>query len=554
MLPRNLLRLAGKNGCRVAAGLLSGLLLTASPSLAQDTASTPQTGSQDGPQIVRRDGRYAFFLGGKPFLMLGGQINNSSSWPSTLPDVWPMMEGIHANTVEAPVYWERLEPKPGVFNFSDVDLLVNQAREHHMHLILLWFGTWKNGEDHYVPEWVKENPQQYPRMIDERGQPIQVLSANSEANLDADRKAFVALTGHLAQIDGSQHTVIMIQVENESGAIGAVRDHLPAAEREFDGQVPQVVLQAMHKSTGTWRQVFGFQADEYFQAYSVARYINSVAEAGKSKLHIPMYCNVWVAYPRGYQIRGYLLPGFDYPSGGPMQANIPIWKAVATSIDVLGPDVYSDDRAFQQELMQTYRRPDNPLLIPETGTGESFAPELFYALGYGAIGFSPFGTDQTGWTFKPGQIPEGLAADYALLEPIDAAVAQLNFEGKLKTAVEELGKTEETLDFGKWQALVGFGARQRDGEQHAPGTPNHDGRALVAQIGPNDFLVTGIDSRVTFYLAPGHPGHLQILRAEQGVYDGTTWKPQRIWNGDQTDRGLNFFDGDQYVQIHLGTY
>ena len=506
------------------------------------------------PRIVRSNGHYALLVDGQPFLVLGGQINNSSAWPATMPQVWPMIAAIHANTVEAPIYWEQMEPKPGVFDFSNVDMLLNQARAHNVHLVLLWFGTWKNGEDHYVPEWVKTEPQKFPRMIDERGEPVQVLSANSAANLDADRTAFVALMHHLAQMDGTQHTVLMVQVENESGAIGAVRDHSPQTEKEFDGPVPQTVLTAMHKSPGTWRQVFGFQADEYFQAYSVARYINAIATAGKQEFNIPMYCNVWIEYPRGYQIRGYLLPGFDYPSGGPVQTNIAIWKAVAPALDALGPDIYSADRGFEKQVMETYNRPDNPLWIPETGSSAAFGAEFFYALGRGAIGFSPFGLDQTGWTFKPGEIPQELADDYGMIGPMDRVVAALNAQGKLQTAVEEAGETEETLHFGKWTAVVGFGTRQPDGEAHAPGTPHHDAHALVAQIGPDDFLVTGTNCRVTFSLAAGETGHMQILRAEQGTYDETTWEPQRILNGDQTDRGVNFRADVQYVQVHLGTY
>jgi hypothetical protein len=527
------------------AGLLS---LGCSAAHAQSSATVP------APRILHQNGHYALLVNGKPFLVLGGQINNSSAWPSTMPDVWPLMAAIHANTVEAPVYWEQMEPRPGVFDFSNVDMLVNQARAHQMHLVLLWFGTWKNGEDHYVPEWVKSDPAKYSRVIDERGKPVQVLSANSTTNLNADRTAFVALMHHLAQIDSAEHTVVMMQVENESGSIGAVRDHSPEAEKEFDAPVPQAVLAAMHKSAGTWRQVFGFDADQYFQAYSVARYINAIAAAGKKEFNIPYYCNVWLQYPRGYQIRGHLLPGYDFPSGGPVQSNIAIWKAVATSIDVLGPDLYSADRGFEREVMDTYRRADNPLWIPETGTGDNFSAEFFYALDRGAIGFSPFGTDQTGWTFKAGDYPHALADNYALIGPIDPVVAQLNLEGKVQTAVEELGSTEETLHFGKWTAFVGFGARQPDGEAHAPGTPDHDGHALVAQIGPDDFLVTGINCRVTFMLASGQSGQMQILRAEQGSYDGTDWKPQRILNGDQTDRGVNFRSDVQYVQVHLGTY
>lgn len=525
----------------VAAALLAFTSLTA---VAQ---STP-------PRLVEQNGHHALLVDGKPFLILGGQINNSSSWPSTMPDVWPVIEGMHANTVEAPVYWEQMEPQPGHFDFSTVDMLVNQAREHHVHLVLLWFGTWKNGEMHYVPEWIKSNPAHYPRMIDESGEPIQVLSANAPANLDADRTAFRAMMHHLSGIDGEQHTVLMIQVENESGAIGAVRDHSDIAEKQFEGQVPQGLLHALHKASGTWKQVFGPDADETFQAYSVAHYINEVAKAGKAELNIPMYCNVWIQYPRGYRIRGHQMPGFDYPSGGAVQTMIGVWKAAAPAIDILGPDMYSADRGFQKELLATYARPDNPLWVPETGLSDDFAPGLFYVLGMGGIGFSPFGTDQTSWTLKPGQLPKAHAENYALLEPLDRVIARLNYEGKLKTAVEEEGKPEETLTFGKWQAKVSFGFPQYDGEQHAPGTKGYMGRALVAQLAPDTFLVTGIDARVTFSLAPGETGHMQILKAEQGTYSGETWHPLRIWNGDQTDRGLNFRELPQYVQIHLGTY
>ena len=514
----------------------------------------PQLRSQEAPHLVENNGRHALIVDGAPFLILAGQINNSSSWPFTMPDVWPVIEGMHANTVEAPVYWEQMEPQPGQFDFTTVDMLVNQAREHHVHLDLLWFGTWKNGEMHYVPEWIKTDTAHYPRMIDERGDPIQVLSANAPANLQADEHAFTALMHHVREIDGTQHTVILVQVENESGAIGAVRDHSPMAQKQFEGQVPGEVLQAMHKAPGTWSQVFGPDADETFQAYSMAHYINQVAQAGKAEMSIPMYCNVWVEYPRGYTIRGRQMPGFDYPSGGPVQPMIGLWKAVAPAIDILAPDVYSADREFQKELLATYARPDNALWIPETGLGDAFAPLLFYALDKGGIGISPFGTDQTSWTLKPGQIPEAHAENYALLEPLDRVVARLNYEGKLKTAVEEEGKPEETLTFGRWIARVGFGFPQPDGQQHPPGTKEHEGRALVAQLSPDTFLVTGIEARVTFYLAPGPGGHMQILRAEQGTYDGETWKPLRIWNGDQTDRGLNFHHEHQVVQIRLGTY
>jgi beta-galactosidase GanA len=111
----------------------------------------------DAPRIVQRDGRSSLFVDGKPFLILGGQIHNSSAWPSELPQVWQSMAALHANTIEAPIYWEQLESEPGHFDFTNVDQIVQGARTNNLHVILLWFGTWKNGNMHYVPAWVKND-------------------------------------------------------------------------------------------------------------------------------------------------------------------------------------------------------------------------------------------------------------------------------------------------------------------------------------------------------------------------------------------------------------
>ena len=130
-------------------------------------------------------------------------------------------------------------------------------------------------------------------------------------------------------------------------------------------------------------------------------------------------------------------PGIGYPSGGPVQDLMALWKALAPSIDIIGPDIYSDDSAFYREILKIYDRPDNALWIPETGNGDSYARFFFYALGQGAIGFSPFGVDHTGWTFSSDSGPKLHTENFALLAPMAREIAKLNFEGKLKTAVEE---------------------------------------------------------------------------------------------------------------------
>ena len=203
----------------VTKGMLAALLLLG-PALAAAPKPAPV------PRIVQKDGRWAFMLDGAPYLILGAQANNSSNYPVSLPKVWPAIAQIHANTLEIPVAWEQVEPQEGHFDFSWVDTVVAQARAHHVHLVLLWFGTWKNTGPSYTPLWVKLNNDRFPRMINSKGERIYALSPIHRATLDADRKAFVALMTHLKAVN-TDNTVIRVQVENETVTYGCVRDYSP---------------------------------------------------------------------------------------------------------------------------------------------------------------------------------------------------------------------------------------------------------------------------------------------------------------------------------------
>jgi beta-galactosidase GanA len=512
--------------------------------------------AEEAPRLVQKDGRYALLVDGKPFLMLGGQIHNSSAWPAEMPQVMQSLESLHANTIEAPVYWEQMEPEQGRFDFTNVDSLLNAAREHHLRVILLWFGTWKNGQMHYVPTWIKTDTSRFPRVIREDGVPIDVLSANSRANLEADKAAFVALMMHLKQVDSDAHTVIAVQVENESGNVGAIRDNGPQANALFAGPVPADLLGIVRKAPGTWTQVFGHDASEIFQAYYQAHYINEIASAGKAAFSIPLYINVWLSYPPAeLPERRMPMPGIQYPSGGAVQSLVGLWRALAPAVDLIGPDIYSDNSAFYQQVLNAYHRPDNALMIPETGRNDSFAKFLFYALGDGAIGFSPFGVDQKGWNILGNETPAAHAYNFALLGPMQRELAQWNFDGNLMTSVEEAGDAQQEMNFGKWQATTAFGFPQRDGIP-PPGTKDMHGVALAAKLGPDEFIVTGIDASISFHRPGQLPGQrMQILSAEEGYFENGIWKRVRLWNGDETDRGLSFPHGEKtWVRVKLGEF
>jgi beta-galactosidase GanA len=501
---------------------------------------------------VIRDGRHALIVDGAPFLVLGAQCHNSSAWPAILPKVWPAIEFLHANTLEIPVYWEQFEPEPGRYDTSIIDAIVQQARERNVRLVLLWFGTWKNGSSHYLPLWMKSQPEKCPRIIGKDGRRVDSPSPHSPAALDADRRAFSAFMRHLKSVD-ARGTVILVQVENEPGSWNTIRDYSPEAQKLFDAPVPAELLKAMGPNApagGNWPEVFGANADEYFHAWSVARFIDQVAAAGKAEYPLPMYVNAALRDP--------LTPGpaGTYESGGPTDNVLWIWKAAAPAIDLLAPDIYQPDSARYLKVLELYRRPDNALFVPETMGGAEQARMCFAALGHGAIGWAPFGLDFSISAEQPigaSRLTEEslapVALNYRILQPVMREVARLNLEGRLQAVAERPGELTQTMDFGNWQAVVTYGVA-RNG--NARGNPEPIGRALVAKLGENQFLVTGAFCRVDFRAASG--GQRDFVRVEEGGYEGGAFRPARIWNGDETDWGLDFRSAPQVLHVLLGTY
>jgi hypothetical protein len=510
------------------------------------------------PRLVHEDGRHALIVDGSPFLILAGQCHNSSAWPKTLPAVWSAIEALHANTLEAPISWEQFEPEPGRFDTSVVDALLAGARERKLRLVLLWFGTWKNGSAHYLPLWLKRQPELCPRIVGKDGRRVDSPSPHAPALLAADTRAFCALMRHLKAAD-PQHTVILVQVENEPGAWNTVRDYSPVAQRLFAAPVPAELLKALGRSgRGDWASVFGKDANEFFHAWSVARFVGQVAAAGKAEYPLPMYANAALRDPISQP------PAGSYESGGPTDNVLEIWKAAAPAVDLLAPDIYLDDSARYLKVLDLYARKDNALFVPETGRAPAMSRYFFPALARGAIGWSPFGIDDpplapaTDATIAPAIDPllEAFAANYAVVGPMAREIARLGFEGRLHAAVEEKDDTHrQAIALGRWEAVVTFGPPTFGYGRSPQGNPEPLGRVLVAQLGDDEFLVTAHLARVDFRLKDTASGaQRDFLRVEEGRYEAGAFRPERIWNGDETDWGLNFGSLPQVLRVQLGSY
>ncbi|GAA4488575.1 DUF5597 domain-containing protein [Gluconacetobacter asukensis] len=482
------------------------------------------------PRLVGGGGHFQLEVDGRPFFVLAAQMHNSSAWPSTLPAFFRVAERLHVNTVQAPVYWETLEAEPGRFDFSGVDALIDGARAHHVRLALLWFGTWKNGAGHYVPLWMKRDPARYPRLLDADRQPLDGMSPFGTATLERDRSAFAALMGHLKAYDADRHTVIMVQVENEPGLLGTVRDHGAAADAAFAAAVPDAVLKATGRAPGTWGVVFGADAAEAFSAWAVSRYVESVAEAGRAVYPLPLYVNVWLRY------RGLTHPGFEYPSGGGTANVLDIWKSQTHAIDVLGTDSYTESLAEFHAGVLPYQRRDNAPWLSESGITVASTRWTYDLLARGGIGASVFGVDDPG--HDPAVAAHGL--DNALFEPLLPVLLDRAAKGDVAALLQEPAVPSPTRAFGNWTVRGSFGAHWGEGDP--PETPldaTNAGRALVARLDATHFLVAGRSVRVSFLPRSAAPGVHEVERVEEGIVDAQgCWRMTRLWNGDETDYGL----------------
>ncbi len=487
-------------------------------------ASTPS----DIPHLASGDAATQLMVHGKPFLVLGGELHNStSSNRAYLAPFWPKLAAAHLNTVLAVVSWDLVEPVEGTYDFTMVDHLIEDAREHDLKLVLLWFGSWKNGLSHYVPDWVKLDRERFPYARTRHGSP-EILSVFSDASREADARAYGAFMRHLREVDGDEHTVIMIQVQNEVGLHGDSRDRNRLAEETYAAQVPRELitylrehrdhldpsLHALWRSQGfptegSWPDVLGRSeaAEEAFMAWHYARYIDEIAAVGKAEYPLPTFVNAWIVQPQDEH------PG-EYPAGGPQAHVLDLWEAAAPHIDLFSPDIYLPNF---QEICELYARPGNPLFVPESRAGPQGMAQAFLAIGrFDAIGYSPFGIERS---------LDGFDA-YESLSQLAPLILQHQGTDRLFAVSLSPQNASETFTMGGYRLKAGLVSHYR------PTDLPERGYGLIIATGEDEFLIAGGELQVTF--ASDNPNEtVGIATAEEGVFQDGQWVPGRTLNGDE---------------------
>jgi hypothetical protein len=492
------------------------------------------------PQLKHDNGKVRLIVDGRPYIGMGAEIRNSSaSSVAYMEAVWATLKAMNCNTACVPVYWELVEPVEGEFDFSLVEGLLDGARRHGMRMIPLWFGTWKNTRSSYAPAWVKLDQARFPRAQLAPGVPSLTVSPFSEEALRADARAFARFMAFLREAD-TQHTVVMVQVENETGLLEASRDHSPAAEQAFSEPIPDALTRLLETSPdrlhedvraawagagkavkGSWAAVFGDVADETFMAWHLARYVDQVAAAGRAEYALPLFVNAWlssndIAGPG----MGGAKPG-EYPSGGPVTRMHEIWRTATTVIDALAPDIYVNEF---KDVCARFAREGNPLIIPEVLSATAAATVYWALAEHGALLFAPFGIDGPHpWgdgilaTKAPG-LPEAYAVLASMMPVIEPYLGTDRAMGILQT-----GDAPEQKTFAGLTIEVHYPVPLKDAALPAGG--------LIVQTGELEFLVAGRGFDVRF---SDRDRLVDFLAVEDGEFRDGVWHPDRRLNGDDT--------------------
>jgi hypothetical protein len=464
---------------------------------------------------------------GQPRLILYGEtLEETVSQPADVPyygDLFDKWRRQGLNTVGAILQWNSFEPRKDQYKYAMIDGLIEAAKERNMHLIIVWFGTWRNLQSNYMPGYIWDEKIGFPA-LKENGKPENGgVSPFATKCAERDGLALSKLLARAAQKDPGHQVLVAVQVENE---MPCYMDYCPPANEHIGEQVPKELLEYLKsidtpkhdpakmgwftwsryhgngsKASGTWEEVFGKQpwptdGRKAMGAYYTGRYIEIVVRKAKEALDIPMYANAWC---------GESPCDWEY---------MDIFHIGCPSLDGMGPDNYG-------EVLNKYIRPWNNLVQPEFSPAEHY----FRALSMGALLVGQY------WQAEVELMRTGATFDLVrTMEPLlvkkRGPNELLGFTPVLDKKLHKAGSTWEQ-DYQdlkvKFTATVDHlpgETEWRDYRLHTGG-PLLNGNGLIIKMGPDEYVITSTKIDVELRRADG--SDIAAALAEQGHFENGTW-------------------------------
>ena len=535
--------------------------------------------AQGIPSLQQVNGKTCLVQDGKPLILLSGELHNSTASSISYMEkekTFDNLKAIGLNSVIATASWELVEPTEGKFDFTEVDYVIKAARERDMKVMFIWFGAFKNPFMTYAPTWMKKDVKRFPRAKDENGNDLEMPCVLSENVMKADAKAYCEFLKHIKETDYDK-TVVMIQIENEPGIRGSIRDFSPLAEKAWKANVPDQLISYLKandgalkedvqkawdangkKTKGNWEQVFGKslteddgtnpilnQTEHFFTAYSYAKYLDYLSSEGKKVYALPTFTNA--------SIFGVISRGRSLGNGCSIPEFFDLYAAGAPSLDILTPNSY-----MQQidQICEAFVWKGNPILIPESGTS---ALRGLYVIGeWDAIAFSPFGIDSfaAGASSSLSATQKNFYDCYDLLAQMEPLIRENIGKDSMRAVYLYNGHASDTIEMGDYTITCTYGRRGFDiGAMMAPATgggnapggrpaqqqePRFEGAAMFIQVSPDVFYMVGDGVNASFAVKEGvkssYCGYDKIYEGE--FVDGK-FVPGRLLNGDERNAFLS---------------
>lgn len=448
------------------------------------------------PRLKTIDGKVRLMVDGAPYFILGMQLDCDSCYDAdNMAGLMAQAKRMGCNSVALLLYWRLIEPEMGQYDFTILDAMIAAAEKCDLRIVLVWFGSYKNGCLQYAPDWVRSDQDRFQRAWRRDGTRLEPFACPTcKETLVADRDAVCQVFTRLKERDVSRR-VILFQVNNEIGLLTTDRCYCPRCQERYDAGAYDA-------------QASGAAA---FSADCFLAFQETIAAAAKAIYPLPCYLNAWLSGTSPSSRPG------QYPAGGPEPRVLAQYLREKRAIDFVSPDVYSTGQAAFHRLCALYDAPGNPLYIAEhsAGKGSRMEKNVFYTLAYGAIGFDPWAIDsafpdQNGQplvdnrTFRWSDEAYDLADSYIPLSDAMPLVAAHAGTGALQAFVQEDGEWGAALCFGDVYVDIGFESKKGDS------------RGCVIRLEKDVFAVIGCKANVSFVRPDGT--RRAVKRCERGTF------------------------------------